>query len=60
MYQISNPRWVGENAIDVTWQHPTLGQIEYTAIGNSGEVEMQAIWDGLMRGDYGQIANAGN
>lgn len=55
-YQISEPRWTGPDMIDVIWVHPYFGPIPYTAVNSSGEEEMQAIWDGLMRGDYGPVA----
>lgn len=55
-YAISNPRWVRPDSIDVTWGHPIFGPIEYTAVKNSGEPQMQEIWTGLMRGDFGPIA----
>ncbi|WP_062560370.1 hypothetical protein [Paracoccus aminovorans] len=59
-FDISNPRWSGAGSIDVDWQHPEHGLIPYTAIDASGEPEMQAIWDGLMRGDYGTIQQEQN
>lgn len=55
-YEITNPRWVRPGMIDVDWNHPVFGPIQYSAIDASGEDEMQAIWDGLMRGDFGAIA----
>lgn len=51
-----NPKWSSPNSIDLTLSHHKFGPIPYTAIDNSGEEEMQAIWDGLIRGDYGPIA----
>lgn len=55
-FEVKNPRHSGEGMIDVDLFHPRWGWIPYTAIDNSGEDEMQAIWDGLMRGDYGPVA----
>lgn len=59
-YKISEPRWSSAASIDVFWDHPdlspTLGPLPYTAVDGSGSADMQAIWDGLMRGDYGPIA----
>lgn len=55
-FEIRNPFWSSAMSIDVEWNHPFHGWIPYTAIDQSGEEEMQAIWDGLMRGDFGQIA----
>ena len=59
-FDIHSPFWSGPASIDVTWNHPRFGPIPYTAVDQSGEEEMQAIWDGLMRGDFGPIADAGN
>lgn len=58
MRQISNPRWVRANMIDVDIENPAFGTIPYSCIDGSGEDEMQAIWDGLMRGDFGVIAGS--
>lgn len=55
-YIITEPVWIGQDKINVIWNHPEMGAIPYTVVANSGEVVMQAIWDGLMRGDYGPIA----
>lgn len=57
-YALSNPRYVREDnsMIDVTWNHPRLGEIPYTASDNFGEEEMQAIWDELQSGLHGPIA----
>ena len=61
-YDIKNPRHVPYGKIDVTWNHPYLGAIEFTAVdpslpGNEQEPEYMAdIWAGLMRGDFGPIA----
>lgn len=57
-YEIKNPRRVRANMIDVEWQHPDFGLIPYTCVNNSGETEMQEIWDGITRGDYGPIKEA--
>ena len=61
---IYDAKRIDENTIDVTWNHPELsprlGPLPYTCVNNSGEELMQAIWDGLMRGDYGPIADVGN
>lgn len=56
-YEITNPRWVRPNMIDVDWDHPTLGPITYSAVDKSGETEMQAIWDAVRRGAFGPIAD---
>lgn len=61
-YEIRNPRWSSETSVDVEWMHPDFGWINFTAV--NGNIEpwsrepdyMREIWDGLMRGDYGQIA----
>lgn len=53
---ISKPRWVRPGVIDVTWDHPDFGIIDYTAIDKSGAAQVQQIWDAAMRGDYGPIA----
>lgn len=55
-FEIKNPRWVRPYMIDVDWDHPVHGPIPYSCIDGSGEAEMQSIWDGLMRGDFGPIA----
>lgn len=55
-FAVTNPRWVRPGMIDVTWEHPDFGVIDYTAIDNSGGTEMQQIWDAVLRGDYGPIA----
>ncbi|WP_323010032.1 hypothetical protein [Paracoccus sp. (in: a-proteobacteria)] len=59
---ITNPRWSSDTSVDVIWNHPDLsprfGPLPYTVVDGSGEPEMQAIWDGLMRGDFGLIGNA--
>ncbi len=61
-YKISNPRHSAPGCIDVTWDHPFLGVIEFTAVdpslpGNEQEPEYMAdIWAGIMRCDYGPIA----
>ena len=55
-YEIRNPRRVRANMIDVEWQHPDFGLIPYTCFNGSGEAEMQAIWDAIVRGDFGKIA----
>lgn len=55
-FPISDPKWSTLHSIDVMMDHPRFGLIPYTAIDNSGEEQMQAIWDGLMRGDYGPVA----
>lgn len=55
-YEISSPKWSSDRSIDVIWNHPRFGPIPYTAVDDSGEAEMQDIWDGLMRGDYGPVA----
>lgn len=57
-FDISNPQWIADGMIDVIMVHPVHGPIPYTAADNSGEEKMQAIWNGLMRGDYGPIAEA--
>lgn len=61
-YEITNPRWSSAISIDVDWNHPDFGPIPFTVVnGNiepwTGEPDyMRDIWDGLMRGDFGQIA----
>lgn len=55
---ITNPRRKAPDVIDVTWDHPSFGVIDYTAVNGSGETQMQEIWDAVMRGDYGPIAEA--
>ena len=63
-YDITNPRWSGVHSIDVDWTHPDFGPITFTAVNAhvapwQGEPDfMREIWDGLMRGDYGPIAEA--
>lgn len=55
-FKASNPRYSGPGMIDVDLDHPIFGIIPFTAIDNSGEELMQAIWDAAMRGDLGPIA----
>lgn len=54
-HNISAPFWSSDSSVDLTWDHPDHGPIPYTAVDGSGEVEMQEIWDALMRGDFGPI-----
>lgn len=54
-YAITNPRWVRPYMIDVEWDHPLFGPMTYSAVDQSGETEMQAIWDGIRRGDFGPL-----
>lgn len=54
--KITDPKWSTPHSIDVMMDHPRFGKNPYTAIDNSGEDQMQTIWDGLMRGDFGPIA----
>lgn len=56
--KISNPRQIAPGMINVDWYHPRLGLIEYTAIDQSGEAEMQSIWDGIKAGLYGKVREA--
>lgn len=57
--KITDPVWFDHNTIDVKWDHPTLseryGVLNYTVTDDSGEPEMQAIWDDLLDGVYGPI-----
>lgn len=55
-YQITNPRRVSADMIDVTWNHPRLGVIDYTCQNGSGEEQMQEIWDLIMAGEFGPVA----
>lgn len=55
-FDITNPRRVSPGVINVTWDHPSFGVIEYTAVNGSGEKQMQEIWDAVTRGDFGPIA----
>lgn len=59
-FAITNPIRVSDSMIDVTWDHPDFGPIRYTCANNSGEERMQAIWDALMAGEYGPIADVGD
>lgn len=54
-YEIHSPVWSSENTIDVVIVHPRLGSVPYTCADNSGEPEMQEIWDAILRGDFGPI-----
>ena len=60
LMEISNPVRVSAEAIDVTLDHPDFGAVRYTCKNNSGEEEMQAIWDALMASEYGPIADVGD
>lgn len=55
-YAITNPRYSEADKIDVEWDHPDFGPIPYTCANNSGEIEMQDIWDRLIAGEFGPIA----
>lgn len=56
-YKITNPVWQPEGCINIIWDHPMFGPIPYSCFNNSGEEEMQEIWDLLVAGAYGPIAD---
>lgn len=46
-----NPAYIADGRIDCEIEHPELGWIPYTCAPDTGEGEMQAIWDGLQSRD---------
>lgn len=58
-FECKDPKWVKEGeAVDVLYNHKTLGWVTYTVVNNSGEARMQQIWDAVLFGEYGPIAQA--
>lgn len=62
MHDIRNPRRNADGSIDVVWYHPDFGPVPFTAVDATNMPDepeyMREIWAGLMRGDYGPIAEA--
>lgn len=55
MPNIRNPRQNENGQIDVELEHATLGWIPYTACPNDNDLESQAIFEALQRGDFGPV-----
>ena len=57
-----NAKWNGSGGIDLEVEHPEHGWLPYTALDQSGEVQMQEIYDAALASDpapYDQPAPTG-
>jgi hypothetical protein len=55
MPNIRNPHYNEAGQINLELEHATLGWIPYTACPNDSDLENQAIFEGLQRGDFGPV-----
>lgn len=56
MPNIRNPRYNEQGSIDVELEHTALGWVPFTACPTDADLEGQAIYEGLVRGDFGPVA----
>ncbi|MNM46285.1 hypothetical protein D3C81_572220 [compost metagenome] len=55
MPNIRNPKYTAHGSIDVELEHVALGWIPFTASPDDTDIEGQAIFEGLERGDFGTV-----
>ena len=54
--KITNAQYNKDGTIDCDWDHPAHGVIRFTASPNDPEAHGRAIYQWLVDGKYGQIA----